>query len=76
MGELGIGGGGEHSCWVTEKMMFVVVRREARVEIGGVSIDVNSLGYTGNLAVRDEVAFDYLGRVGPLAVLKRLAAKL
>ena len=77
LAELGIKDGIHHSVWLTQKMMFVVVRESPCVweKDLGVTICFNSLGYTGNLAVRNKACFDYLSNVGPLSVLRTMAAQ-
>jgi len=53
LAELGIGGSDHHSCWLTPRMMFVVVRTAPSIKTDRFTLDVNSLGYTGNFAVRN-----------------------
>ena len=64
---------------LTPRLMWIVVRQKNSVlsdENSAVKIDVNSLGFVGTIAVKNEESFDFLKQVGPLSILKEVAAKL
>ena len=59
--------------------MWVVVREKNSVQDDNnpnARIDVNSLGFVGTLAVKNEESMNLLKQLGPLEVLRQVAAKL
>ena len=64
---------------LTPRLMWIVVREKNSVvnkEDSAVKIDINSLGFVGTIAVKNEESFNFLKKVGPLSILKEVAAKL
>ena len=59
--------------------MWVVVREKnsvVSVEDPSAKVDINSLGFVGTIAVKNEQSMALLKKRGPLALLREVAAKL
>ena len=59
--------------------MWVVVREKNSVinaEDASAKVDINSLGFVGTIAVKNEESMALVKSRGPLALLREVAAKL
>jgi len=58
---------------VTPRLMWVVMRECSSItdeDDINVRIDVNSLGFVGTLAVKNEESMKFMKKLGPLSVLR------
>lgn len=58
---------------VTPRLMWVVMRECSSImdeDKINVRIDVNSLGFVGTLAVKNEESMKFMKKLGPLSVLR------
>ena len=64
---------------VTPRLMWIVVRAKnsvASTDDPTAKVDINSLGFVGTLAVKNEQSMALLKSLGPLALLREVAANL
>ena len=58
------------NMWLTNKMMMVAQRKEPTVRgEGDAKIDINTLGFAGTMAVKNEASLTFLKELTPIGVL-------
>jgi ATP adenylyltransferase/5',5'''-P-1,P-4-tetraphosphate phosphorylase II len=56
-------------------MMCIVKRSQASVKGDGLAVvDINTLGFCGTLAVKNQASLDFLKQETPIALLRQVAA--
>ena len=64
------------NMWVTPRMMFIGLRETDAVEgDGDARVELNTLGFTGTMALKNQASLDLLKQVRPLEILNRIAKK-
>ena len=64
------------NLWVTPRMMFIGVRETDAVEgEDGAKVELNTLGFTGTMALKNQQSLELLKEVKPLEVLNLIAKK-
>ena len=65
------------SMWLTPTMMFIVSRHCNSVpnpDDSSAVVDINTLGFVGTLAVKNQASLDFLKAQTPIHLLKQVAA--
>lgn len=73
-----------YNVWITPRMVFVVLRQKNSIQGPPISeecpdqpvIDINTLGFAGTIAAKNQLSYDFLKTFGPLNCLKEVAKKL
>lgn len=69
-----------YNVWITARMVFVVRRSRNTVEGPAVEgeafrpcVDINTLGFAGTIATKNQASFDFLKSIGPIKALEEVA---
>jgi len=65
-------------------MIFIVLREKNSVEgplavekdLPKPTVDINTLGFTGSIAVKDQASLELLKSIGPLKILEEVSKKV
>jgi len=61
--------------WMTPRMMFIAERTSAEVRGSGEArVDINTLGFAGTLAVKNEASLEMVKQMTPVQLLRAVAA--
>lgn len=72
-----------YNVWITPRMVFIVLRSKNTVEGPQLNqadpmkptVDINTLGFAGTIATKNEASFEFLKSLGPIKALEEVAQK-